>query len=161
MNTVQLVGNLGRDNEVKFSQSGTAYLSQSLGVRRSFKDKQTGEYETDWVNLVFFGKTAENFANFTKKGSKVGIEGRLQSRNYENQQGQRVYVTEVVVSVFHLLEPRQGGQQQGQGNYQQNNYNAQNNQFRPNNNQQSPYMQDVHSVDIPEDDLPFENSPVK
>ena len=155
INNVTLIGNLGKSNEVKFSQSGTAYLSQSLGVRRNFKNKQTGEYETDWVNLVFFGKTAENFANFTKKGSKVGIEGRLQSRNYENQQGQRVYVTEVVVSVFHLLEPKQGGQQQAQGNYQQNNYNAQNNQFKPNNNQQSPFMENGRPIDIPADDLPF------
>ena len=155
MNAVTLIGNLGKSNEVKFSQSGTAYLSQSLGVRRSFKDKQTGEYETDWVSLVFFGKTAENFAKFTKKGSKVGIEGRLQSRNYEKQQGQRVYVTEVVVSAFHLLEPKQGGQQQTQGNYQQNNYNAQSNQFKPNNGQQSPFMENARPIDIPADDLPF------
>ena len=155
INNVTLIGNLGKSNEVKYSQSSTAYLSQSLGVRRNFKNKQTGEYDTDWVNLVLFGKTAENFARFTKKGSKVGIEGRLQSRNYENQQGQRVYVTEVVVSVFHLLEPRQGGQQQGQGNHHQNNYNAQNNQFQPNNNQQSPFIEDGRPIDIPADDLPF------
>ena len=111
MNTWTGIGNLGRDNDVKFSNSGTAVLSQSIGVRRPFKDKQTGEYETDWVNLVFFGKTAENFANFTRKGSKVGIEGRIQSRNYENQQGQRVYVTEVVVNQFHLLDPKQSNNQ--------------------------------------------------
>ena len=71
MNSVQLIGNLGKNNDVKFSSSGTAVLSQSIGVRRPFKNKQTGEYETDWVNLVFFGKTAENFADFTRKGSKV------------------------------------------------------------------------------------------
>ena len=107
MNNWTGIGNLGRDNDIKFSSvSGTAVLSQSIGVRRPFKDKQTGEYETDWVNLVFFGKTAENFANFTRKGSKVGIEGRIQTRNYENQQGQRVYVTEVVVNQFHLLDPK-------------------------------------------------------
>ena len=106
MNNWTGIGNLGKDNDVKFSSSGTAVLSQSMGVRRPFKNKQTGEYETDWVNLVFFGKTAENFANFTRKGSKVGIEGRIQSRNYENQQGQRVYVTEVVVNQFHLLDAK-------------------------------------------------------
>ena len=115
MNSVQLIGNLGKDNDVKFSNGGTAVLSQSIGVRRPFKNKQTGEYETDWVNLVFFGKTAENFANFTHKGSKVGIEGRIQSRNYENQQGQRVYVTEVVVNQFHLLDPK-NTQSNGQSN---------------------------------------------
>ena len=106
MNNWTGIGNLGKDNDVKFSNGGTAVLSQSIGVRRPFKNKQTGEYETDWVNLVFFGKTAENFAKFTRKGSKVGIEGRIQSRNYENQQGQRVYVTEVVVNQFHLLDPK-------------------------------------------------------
>ena len=106
MNNWTGIGNLGKDNDVKFSNGGAAVLSQSIGVRRPFKNKQTGEYETDWVNLVFFGKTAENFAKFTRKGSKVGIEGRIQSRNYENQQGQRVYVTEVVVNQFHLLDPK-------------------------------------------------------
>lgn len=134
------IGNLGRDNDVKFSSSGTAVLSQSIGVRRPFKDKQTGEYETDWVNLVFFGKTAENFANFTRKGSKVGIEGRIQSRNYENQQGQRVYVTEVVVNQFHLLGPKNN---QSNGH---NNNNQGNNGFN---------MQDGKPVDISADDLPF------
>lgn len=113
MNNWTGIGNLGRDNDVKFSSGGTAVLSQSIGVRRPFKNKQTGEYETDWVNLVFFGKTAENFANFTHKGSKVGIEGRIQSRNYENQQGQRVYVTEVVVNQFNLLDPKQNNNQGG------------------------------------------------
>ena len=111
MNNWTGIGNVGKDNDVKFSGGGTAVLSQSIGVRRPFKNKQTGEYETDWVNLVFFGKTAENFANFTRKGSKVGIEGRIQSRNYENQQGQRVYVTEVVVNQFHLLDPKQSSNQ--------------------------------------------------
>ena len=141
MNNWTGIGNLGRDNDIKFSSvSGTAVLSQSIGVRRPFKDKQTGEYETDWVNLVFFGKTAENFANFTRKGSKVGIEGRIQSRNYENQQGQRVYVTEVVVNQFHLLDPK-NNQQNGYGNNNQGN-----NGFN---------MQDGKPVDISADDLPF------
>ena len=134
MNTWTGIGNLGRDNDIKFSSvSGTAVLSQSIGVRRPFKDKQTGEYETDWVNLVFFGKTAENFANFTRKGSKVGIEGRIQSRNYENQQGQRVYVTEVVVNQFHLLDPK-------------------NNQSNGHNN--SPVAGGT-AVNLSNDDLPF------
>ena len=133
MNNWTGIGNLGRDNDIKFSGvSGTAVLSQSIGVRRPFKNKQTGEYETDWVNLVFFGKTAENFANFTQKGSKVGIEGRIQSRNYENQQGQRVYVTEVVVNQFHLLDPKK------------------------NNNQGGTFgIQDATPVDISSDNLPF------
>ena len=106
MNNWTGIGNLGKDNDVKFSSGGKAVLSQSLAVRRPYKNSQTGEYETDWISIVLFGPTAENFANFTHKGSKVGIEGRIQSRNYENQQGQRVYVTEVVVNQFHLLDPK-------------------------------------------------------
>lgn len=140
MNNWTGIGNIGKDNDVKFSNGGKAVLSQSIGVRRPFKNKQTGEYETDWVNLVFFGKTAENFANFTRKGSKVGIEGRIQSRNYENQQGQRVYVTEVVVNQFHLLDPKNN---QSNGH---NNNNQGNNGFN---------MQDGKPVDISADDLPF------
>lgn len=160
MNNWTGIGNLGRDNDLKFGQAGTAVLSQSLGVRRSFKDKQTGDYETDWVGLVMFGKTAENFANFTKKGSKVGIEGRIQSRNYENQQGQRVYVTEVIVSQFHLLDPKNSNNQTN--NYQnnqsnnQNNYNNQSqNSYNNQSNNQPFNIQDGKSVDINPDDLPF------
>ena len=133
MNNWTGIGNLGKDNDVKFSSGGTAVLSQSIGVRRPFKNKQTGEYETDWVNLVFFGPTAENFAKFTRKGSKVGIEGRIQTRNYENQQGQRVYVTEVVVNQFHLLDPK---------NNQSNGYNN------------SP-VAGGSPVNLSNDDLPF------
>lgn len=144
MNIWTGIGNLGKENEVKFSQTGTAVLNQSLAVRRSFKNKQTNEYETDWINITMFGKTAENFANFTQKGSKVGIEGRIQTRNYENNQGQRVYVTEVVVNNFHLLESKpKDSNQQG---YQQQNY-------QPNNN--ANMQGQGQFVNVSEDSLPF------
>lgn len=154
MNTVQLVGRLTKDVELKFTSNSNAVGTFTLAVKRSFT-KESGEREADFINCVIWRKAAENLANFTRKGSQIGVEGRIQTRNYENQQGQRVYVTEVVVSAFHLLEPRQGGQQQAQVNNQQNNYNAQNNQFQPNNNQQSPFMENGRPIDIPADDLPF------
>lgn len=145
MNIWTGIGNLGKENEVKFSQTGTAVLNQSLAVRRSFKNKQTNEYETDWINISMFGKTAENFANFTQKGSKVGIEGRIQTRNYENNEGQRVYVTEIVVNNFHLLEPKSSlDNQQPQ---QQNQQFGQ--QGQPFNQRQG------RSMDIQSEDLPF------
>ena len=165
MNSFNAIGNLGRDNELKFSQSGTAILSNSLAIRRNFKDKQTGEYESDWVNLVLFGKTAENFSNFTHKGSKVGISGRIQSRSYENQQGNRVYVTECIVNDFTLIEKAD----QGQPNYQGNSSDQQN-QSQPNNDissridnldQSYKWHQPDHEkiegrqMNIPADDLPF------
>ena len=154
MNTVQLVGRITKEVELKFTSNSNAVGTFTLAVNRNFT-KESGEREADFINCVIWRKAAENLANFTRKGSQIGVEGRIQTRNYENQQGQRVYVTEVLVSNFHLLEPKQGGQQQGQVNYQQNNYNAQNNQFKPNNGQQSPYMQDGRPIDISESDLPF------
>ncbi|KRK59805.1 single-strand binding protein [Limosilactobacillus antri DSM 16041] len=88
-------------------------MSFTLAVDRQFRN-QNGDRDADFVNCVIWRKSAENFSNFTHKGSLVGIEGRIQTRNYENQQGNRVYVTEVVVDNFALLEPRQnGGMNQG------------------------------------------------
>ena len=159
MNVWNGVGNLGKNNDVKFGQSGNAVLNQSLAVKRSFKDKQTGEYATDWINLVMFGKTAENFANFTKKGSRVGIEGRIQTGSYENNQGQRVYTTDVIVNQFHLLDPKQANSG-GQGNQQVNNqsnkqtgYNAQKNDgFNYNGDSR---MLEAQQVTVQDDSLPF------
>lgn len=114
INRVVLLGRLTRDVDLKYTQSGTAVGSFSLAVQRPFKDAN-GERSSDFVNAIIWRKPAENFANFVHKGSLVGIEGRLQTRNYENNQGQRVYVTEVVVDNFSLLEKKgasQNAQQQ-------------------------------------------------
>lgn len=105
MNTVSLVGRLTRDVELRYTGNGIAVGSFTVAVNRQYKD-QNGERGADFINCVIWRKSAENFANFTHKGSLVAIEGRIQTRNYENQQGQRVYVTEVVVNNFTLLETR-------------------------------------------------------
>ncbi len=105
INRVVLIGRLTRDVELRYTQSGTAVGTFSLAVNRQFTN-QAGEREADFINAVIWRKAAENFANFTGKGALVAIEGRLQTRNYENNQGQRVYVTEVVVDNFSLLESR-------------------------------------------------------
>lgn len=105
INNVVLVGRLTRAVDLRYTSNGTAYASFTLAVERNFKN-QNGEKETDFINCAMWRKAAENFANFTHKGSQVGIEGRIQTRNYENQQGQKVYVTEVLAENFSLLEPR-------------------------------------------------------
>ncbi|KRM35679.1 single-strand binding protein [Limosilactobacillus pontis DSM 8475] len=98
---------------MRYTTSGTAVVSFTLAVDRQFRN-QNGDRDADFINCVIWRKSAENFSNFTHKGSLVGLDGRIQTRNYENQQGQRVYVTEVVVDNFALLEPRQnGGMNQG------------------------------------------------
>ncbi len=105
INNVVLVGRLTRDVDLRYTQSGTAVASFTVAIDRSFKNAQ-GERETDFINCVMWRKAAENFAQFTRKGALVGIEGSIQTRNYENKQGNRVYVTEVQASNFSLLESK-------------------------------------------------------
>ena len=118
INNVVLTGRLTKDIDLKYTQSGTAVGSFSVAVERKFKNAQ-GERETDFINCVIWRKSAENFAKFAGKGSLVGLEGNIQTRNYENNQGQRVYVTEVVVDNFSLLESKKD-REQNNGGYQNN-----------------------------------------
>ena len=110
INSVVLVGRLTRDPELRYTPSGAAVASFTVAIDRRFTNQQ-GQREADFINCVMWRKAAENFANFTHKGSLIGVEGRIQTRSYENQQGQRVYVTEVIVDSFALLESRQDNQQ--------------------------------------------------
>ena len=105
INRSVLVGRLTRDVDLRYTANGTAVATFTVAVNRQFTNAN-GEREADFINCVIWRKAAENFSNFTHKGSLVGIDGRIQTRNYENQQGQRVYVTEVVVENFALLEPK-------------------------------------------------------
>ncbi|CEN29164.1 single-stranded DNA-binding protein [Pseudolactococcus piscium] len=115
INNVTLVGRLTKDVELKYTPSNVANVSFTLAVNRTFKNAN-GEREADFINCVIWRQAAENFANWVKKGNLIGITGRIQTRNYENAQGQRVYVTEVVAENFQMLESRnqQQGQQQAQ-----------------------------------------------
>lgn len=110
INRVVLIGRLTKDVEVRYTQSGVAVGTFSLAVNRPFTNA-SGEREADFINAVIWRKAAENFANFTHKGVLVAIEGRLQTRNYEDKNGNRVYVTEVVADNFSLLEKKSDSQQ--------------------------------------------------
>ncbi|MDV4193051.1 single-stranded DNA-binding protein [Lactococcus lactis subsp. lactis] len=103
INNVVLVGRLTRDPELRHTPQNQAVAAFGLAVNRQFKNAN-GERETDFINCVIWRQQAENLANFAKKGSLIGITGRIQTRNYENQQGQKVYVTEVVADTFQMLE---------------------------------------------------------
>ena len=103
INNVVVVGRLTRAVDLRYTSNGTAYASFTLATDRDFKN-QNGEKETDFINCVMWRKPAENLANYTKKGSLIGVEGRIQTRNYENEQGKRVYVTEVLAEKFSFLE---------------------------------------------------------
>lgn len=132
LNRVVLTGRLTRDPELRYTGSGTAVCSFTVAVDRQFRN-QNGDRDADFINCVIWRKSAENFANFTHKGSLVGIDGRLSTRNYENNQGQRVYVTEVTVDNFALLETRSSNQGNNGGFNNNQNFN-QNNAFNNNNN---------------------------
>jgi single-strand DNA-binding protein len=142
INRVVLTGRLTRDVDLRYTQGGDAVAAFNLAVDRRFTNKQ-GEREADFVSCVIWRKPAENFANFFHKGSLVGIDGRIQTRNYENKQGQRVYVTEVIVDNFSFLEPKSST---GNGSYQDN---------RPQNNTSDPFANDGKPIDIQDSDLPF------
>lgn len=115
INNVTLVGRLTKDAELKYTPANQAVAQFTLAVNRTFKNAN-GERESDFINCVIWRKSAENFANWAKKGALIGITGRIQTRNYENNQGQRVYITEVIAENFQMLESRnqQQGQQQAQ-----------------------------------------------
>lgn len=99
INRVILVGRLTKDPDLRYTPNGKAVCSFTLACNRPF-----GDNEADFINCNIWGKPAENLANYIKKGGQIGIEGRIQTRNYENSEGNRVYVTEVVADRVQFLE---------------------------------------------------------
>lgn len=150
INNTTLVGRLVKDVDLRYTSNGTATGTFTLAVNRNFKNA-AGEIEADFINCVIWRKAAENFANFTRRGSLVGITGRIQTRNYENKEGQRVYVTEVVADNFALLEKKSDNAQQSQQSRQQTQKQAAYQDF---NNTPDPFSHG-ESIDIQDDDLPF------
>lgn len=156
MNNVNLIGRLTEDCDLKYTSTGKAVGNFTFAVNRDFTNSQ-GEREADFINCVIWGKQSENLANHTRKGSLIGITGRLQSRSYENQQGQKVYVTEVVVEHFDYLESkdqleireqkRREQQQQGGATQQnQQNYNNAANTIANSQQQQAPNNQQNYNT---------------
>ena len=105
INNVVLVGRIANDPELKYSQSGMPITSFRIGVQRNRKS-ESGEEQTDWLNIVCFQKTAEFVAQYMDKGSLIGIEGRIQSRTWEGQDGKRNYMVEIVANSVQALESR-------------------------------------------------------
>jgi len=161
INNVSLTGRLTRDIDLRYTQSGTAVGTFTLAVDRQYK--RDGEPTADFINCVIWRKSAENFANFTRKGSLVGVEGHIQTRTYDKKDGTKVYVTEVVVENFALLEsknaqaapeatnqPQTAPQQTGGNSYQQQPKPTQSAQQASNDT----FASNGKTVDI-SDDLPF------
>lgn len=157
INRAVLTGRLTKDPELRTTQSGLSVASFNLAVDRPFKDNN-GNYGADFISCVIWRKAAENFCNFTSKGSLVGIDGRIQTRNYDDNDGKKVYVTEIVVDNFALLESKKDRQNNNAGNNTSNNGNySKNNSNGANydNNSQDPFNGSGDTIDITDDDLPF------
>ncbi len=120
INKVIIVGNLGQDPEVRFMPNGGAVANFTVATSETWKDKQSGEQKekTEWHRIVMYQRLAEIAGEYIKKGSKVYLEGRLQTRKWQNQQGVDQYTTEIVVNDMQMLDSRGAGQQQ-QGGFQQ------------------------------------------
>ncbi|AQQ54919.1 single-stranded DNA-binding protein [Planococcus lenghuensis] len=148
-----------------FLSNGVAACNFTLAVNRTFSNAQ-GEREADFINCVTWRKQAENTANFLKKGSLAGVEGRIQTRSYENNEGKRVYVTEVVADSVQFLEPKGANQDrsqspayggQNQPSYQQNQPSRQGNQGNQGNYTRvddDPFG-NSGPIEVSDDDLPF------
>jgi len=148
-NRVILVGRLTRDTELRYTPNGVAVASFTLACNRPFTNQQ-GEREADFIRVVVWRRQAENVANYLQKGSLAGVDGRIQTRSYDNNEGRRVFVTEVVGDSVQFLEPK-GANNPGQGSP---------GTFGGNDQNQSPFGDDPFAgdgkpIDISDDDLPF------
>lgn len=160
INNTVLVGRLTKEPDLRYTNNGTATASFTLAVNRSFKNA-SGDREADFINCVIWRKSAETLANYAHRGTLLGVTGRIQTRNYENQQGQRVYVTEVVVENFQLLESKNSNSSQNTSaasvpNAQTNNYTPNNQNATQTNLGVNPINDfEATTIDINDDDLPF------
>lgn len=118
MNNISLTGNLGRDNEVKQLSSGKVVLNNSIGVRSN--SKVGGEYKTSWFNVSIFGKSAEIFNQYTKKGSKVFLTGEIRIRDYKKQDGTTGMSVDLIVNNFEFLDSASGNSNSNGAGYQNN-----------------------------------------
>lgn len=156
INRVVLVGGLTKDPDLRYTPSGVAVARFTLAVNRTFSNS-SGEKEADFINCTVWRKQAENTANFLKKGSLAGVEGRIQTGSYEGQDGKRVYTTEVVADSVQFLEPKSQSSQrennQNQHNGQQQGSNRQEPSYSGANN--DPFANGNGPIEVSDDDLPF------
>jgi len=139
MNRSVIVGRLTKDVDLRYTQNGKAVGNFTLAVNRPFRNQQTNDYDADFINCVAWGKQAENLAQYMKKGSQVGVDGRIQTRTYDDKDGKTVYVTEVVADNIQFLESKKSNNQNNEPQQQENN----------------PFESDAEPIDIDDSDLPF------
>ncbi|KRE39663.1 single-stranded DNA-binding protein [Paenibacillus sp. Soil522] len=172
LNRVILIGRLTRDPELRYTPAGVAVTQFTLAVDRPFTSGGQGEREADFIPVVTWRQLAETCANYLRKGRLTAVEGRIQVRNYENNEGKRVYVTEVIADNVRFLESNRegggsreeggssysGGTSSGGGSFGGNASQSGGNRPSGNNSRndsRDPFQDDGRPIDISEDDLPF------
>lgn len=140
MNVATITGNLGKDIELKYTPAGKAVAKGTLAVKCSYKNS-SGEYPTNWINFIAWGKVAEILSNYSQKGDKLGITGEIQTGSYDKQDGTKVYTFEINVNGFDL-PPKTSNTQP---NTQQNNTRV----------DEDPFSSGSGPIEVSESDLPF------
>ncbi|EAF6699832.1 single-stranded DNA-binding protein [Listeria monocytogenes] len=152
INRVVLVGRLTKEPELRYTPNGIGVVTFTLAVNRARTDKD-GNRVADFINCIAWRKTAENIANYVKKGHLLGVDGQITTRNFEGKDGKRVYVTEVLAESVEFLEPRKDPR-----NTVPNENDAppiKSNNSKPVNQPSDPFTRDTKPIDISDDDLPF------
>lgn len=150
LNRVILIGRLTKDPELRYTPSGVAVTQFTLACDRPFTG-QNGEREADFIPIVTWRQLAETCANYLRKGRLTAVEGRIQVRNYENNEGRRVYVTEVIADNVRFLESPNAGNREDGGAPSRPSGNRGGNTGNTN----DPFQDDGKPIDISDDDLPF------
>ena len=149
LNRVILIGRLTRDPELRYTPTGIAVTQFTLAVDRPFTNSQ-GEREADFIPIVTWRQLAETCANYLRKGRLTAVEGRIQVRSYDNNEGRRVYVTEVVADNVRFLESIRNDDSSGGGSYGNRDL-----PFNRDDSKQDPFANDGSPIDLSDDDLPF------
>lgn len=164
LNTVILIGRLTKDPDLKYTPAGVAVAQFTLAVDRPFTSGENQQREADFIPIVTWRQLAETVANYTRKGRLVAVEGRIQVRNYENNEGKRVYVTEIIANNVRFLDKAPENAQEGAGGSRggggsNNSYGGGGGGYGSGgggrNNNSDPFSGDGKPIDISEDDLPF------
>ncbi|MDC0764894.1 single-stranded DNA-binding protein [Brevibacillus sp. AG] len=154
MNKVILIGNLTKDPELRYTPNGVAVCTFTIAVNRQ-RTNQAGERETDYINIVAWQKTADNCASYLRKGRQAAIEGRMQTRSYDNKEGKKVYVTEVVAENVQFLGSSRPHSEQENDQDQERRANHSSNNKGNNDPFGDPFSQAGKPINISDDDLPF------
>lgn len=157
MNKVFLIGRLTRDPELRYTGSNTAVATFSLAVNRNYTNAQ-GEREADFINIVVWRKQAENVKNYLSQGSQVAVDGRIQTRSYDDKDGNKRYVTEVVADNVEFLTPKGGSSSNKEANptpYDFGDNSSNNSNSSTTDVDDNPFADFGSSIEISDDDLPF------